>query len=125
MVDWLAARVAAIPEDDLTFGVASRRLTPSPVQGQQPSVVVEQRARMHPFVLMLAQERQLLGRLAESAHRSGIEERLLRQVELDGTLIAKLIGAILNDPELEMRPEQKARFGTVVPRHLRAMDQAS
>ena len=125
MTDWLAARVAALPEDDLTFGVASRRLTPSPIQGQQPSVVVEQRARLHPFVLMLTQERTLLGRLAEAAHRCGIEERLLRQVELDGALIAKLVAAILNDPELEMRPEQKARFGTVVPRHLRAMDQVA
>jgi hypothetical protein len=71
---------------------------------------------------MLNQERQLLGRLAESAHRCGIEEQLLRRIELEGALIAKLIAAILNDPELEMRPEQKAKFGTVVPRHLRAID---
>jgi hypothetical protein len=62
-------------------------------------------------------------RQAESAHRCGIEERLLRRIELEGALIAKLIAAILNDPDLEMRPEQKAKFGTVVPRHLRAMDQ--
>ena len=46
----------------------------------------------------------------------------MRQVELDGALIAKLIAAILNDPDLEMRPEQKAKVGTVVPRHLRAID---
>ena len=88
----------------------------------QPTVQVEQRARIHPLVLMLNQERQLLGRLAESAHRCGIEERWLRRIELEGALIAKLIAAILNDPDLEMRPAQKAKFGTVVPRHLRAID---
>jgi hypothetical protein len=71
---------------------------------------------------MLRDERVLLGKLAEAAHHCGIEERLMRQVELDGALIAKLIAAILNDPDLEMRPEQKAKFGTVVPRHLRAID---
>jgi hypothetical protein len=66
--------------------------------------------------------RSILGRLAESAYRCGIEERLLRRIELEGALIAKLIAAILNDPDLEMRPEQKAKFSTVVPRHLRAID---
>jgi hypothetical protein len=59
---------------------------------------------MHPLVVMLRDERVLLGKLAESAHRCGIEERLLRQVELDGTLIAKLIHAILSDPELGLGP---------------------
>jgi hypothetical protein len=81
-------------------------------------VQIEQRARTHPWVVMLRDERALLGKLAEAAHRCGIEERLMRQVELDGALIA----AILNDPDLEMRPEQKAKFSTVVPRHLRAID---
>jgi len=81
-------------------------------------VQIEQRARTHPWVVMLRDEHVLLGKLAEAAHRCGIEERLMRQVELDGALIA----TILNDPDLEMRPEQKAKFGTVVPRHLRAID---
>ena len=79
---------------------------------------IEQRARTHPWVVMLRDEHVLLGKLAEAAHRCGIEERLMRQVELDGALIA----TIPNDPDLEMRPEQKAKFGTVVPRHLRAID---
>jgi hypothetical protein len=68
-----------------------------------------------------AESRVLMGRLAEAAQRCGIEDRPMRQVELDGALIAKVIAAILNDPELEMRPDQKAKFGTVVPWHLRAI----
>jgi hypothetical protein len=125
MVDFLAALVAALPVDDLTWGVASRRIIPAVEQGGQPSVQVEQRARLHPLVVMLTGERTLLGRLSESAHRCGIEDRMMRQVELDGALIAKVVAAILNDPDLDMRPEQKARFGAVVPRHLRAMDGAA
>ena len=74
---------------------------------------------MHPLFVMLRDERLLLGKLAESAHRCGIEERLLRQVELDGTLIAKLINAILSDPA------NWAAVPRVVPRHLRSMDQVA
>jgi hypothetical protein len=106
-------------------GVASRKITPASDQGGQPSVVVEQRARMHPLVVMLRDERVLLGKLAESAHRCGIEERLLRQAELDGQLIAKLITMILADPELGLTQIQRSAIPRVVPRHLRAMDQVA
>ena len=34
MVDWLAARVAELGEDDLTWGVASRRITPAAERGR-------------------------------------------------------------------------------------------
>jgi hypothetical protein len=80
---------------------------------------------MHPIVVMLRDEPVLLGRLAESAHRCDTEERLLRQVELDGTLIAKLINAILSDPELGLGPANWAAVPRVVPRHLRSMDQVA
>jgi hypothetical protein len=92
---------------------------PASDQGGEPSVVVEQRARTHPIVVMLRDERVLLGRLAESAHRCGIEERLLRQVELDGQSTAKVMNAILADPELGLTHVQRS----AVPRHLRSMDQ--
>ena len=120
MVDWLAAHVAELPEDDLTWVPRPAR---SPLQATRAgSVRRRAAARMHPLVVMLCDERVLMDCLAESAHRCGIVERLLRRIELEGALIAKLIAAILNDPDLAMRPEQKAKFSTVVPRHLRAID---
>lgn len=124
MVDWLALQVAGLAPDDMIWGLAGRRVTPPAAAGGTPQVVVEQRSRIHPWVQMLERERLVLAKVAAEAHRCGIEERLMRQVELDGALIAKVIAAVLNDPELEMRPEQRARFGTVVPRHLRAVDAA-
>jgi hypothetical protein len=122
MVDWLALQVAELKAEDLIWGISGRRITPSAEPGGNPQVVVEQRARVHPWVTMLGQERLVLMRVSEAAHRCGIEDRLMRVEELKGALIAKLIAAILNDPELEMRPEQRAKFGQVVPRHLRAID---
>jgi hypothetical protein len=125
MVDWLAARVAELDEEDLTWGVASRKITPAASEGDQPSVVVEQRARVHALVLMLRDERLLMGKLAESAHRCGIEDRMMRQRELEGELIAKVVRAILGDPQLGLSREQWAAVAHVVPRHLRAMDQVA
>lgn len=122
MVDWYAARVAELPPDDLSWGVAGRRIVPAATPDGQPVVQVEQRARVHPLVIMLRDERLLLARVAEAAHRCGIEDRLMREIEVQGALMAKVINAILFDPELEMRPEQVAKFASVVPRHLRAMD---
>ena len=125
MVDFLAVLVAGLDLDDLTWGIASRRITPASTPGGTPTVQVEQRARLHPLVVMLRDERVLLGRLAESAHRCGIEERMMRQVEVDGAMIAKVIKAILGDPELALQPHQWAQVSKVVPRHLRAMDSAA
>jgi hypothetical protein len=70
-------------------------------------------------------ERLLLARVAEAAHRCGIEERLMRQVELDGVLIAEVVAAIVNDPELALTADHQAKVRAVVPRHLRAMDSAA
>ena len=86
---------------------------------------IEQRARTHPWVVMLRDERVLMGRLAESAHRCGIEDRMMRQREMEGELIAKVIRAVLGDPQLGLSREQWAAVAHVVPRHLRAMDQVA
>lgn len=37
---------------------------------------IEKRARIHPFVVMLGDERNLMTRLVIAAHQIGIEERL-------------------------------------------------
>jgi hypothetical protein len=66
-----------------------------------------------------------MGRLAESAHRCGIEERLTRARELEGALMAKLIRGILSDLDLSLSRDQWAAVAHVVPRHLRAMDQVA
>ena len=74
---------------------------------------------------MLRDERLLMGTLAESAHRCGIEDRMMRQREMEGELIAKVVRAILGDPQLALSRDQWAAVGQVVPRHLRAMDQVA
>ena len=46
----------------------------------------------------------------------------MRQVELDGAQMAKVISAILGDPELALSRGHGTKMSTVVPRHPRAMD---
>jgi len=119
MVDWLAERVSVLAEKDL-WSTSTRRVHVYAEGGK--SVTIDDQARIHPLVKMLRDERLLLARVAAETARAGIEERLTRRAELDGALIAKLIRAILTDPELEMRPEQVAKCSVVVPRHLRAVE---
>ena len=122
MVEHLAGLVNTLSEEDLRWGVQGRDIRPQSQPGGQPAVQVQQRAWVHPFVRMLDAERKQLREWLISAHAAGIAERQTRVAEMQGALIAKVVAAILNDPELEMRPEQRAKFGQVVPRHLRAMD---
>ncbi len=124
MVGHLARMVSDLSADELAYGLSGRDIRQAGQTGGQgqPDVQVHQRARIHPLVKMLHDERDQLRAWMVAAHQAGIRERLVRQVQLEGTLMADLVNAILSDPELEMRPEQVARFGVVVPRHLRRMD---
>jgi hypothetical protein len=116
MVDYLARQVAELSADDLTWGVTARNIRAPARAGADPVVEVVQRARLHPLVVMLRAERAMLRRLVETAYECGLDQ------EREGSRIAKVIGAVLNDPRLEMRPGQKDQFAVVVAEHLRAMD---
>lgn len=52
-------------------------------------------------------ERALLGRTAKAAVDAGVAERLVRQVELEGRVIADVLGHVLD--RLELTEDQRAR----------------
>lgn len=53
-------------------------------------------------------ERQLLARTAKSAIDAGVAERLVRQVELEGRLVAEVLGRTLDQLELSTEQRQVA-----------------
>lgn len=68
-----------------------------------------------PFALEVRQalqesrkERQLLARTAKSAVDAGVAERLVRQVELEGRLVAEVLGRTLDALELTVDQRQVA-----------------
>jgi hypothetical protein len=119
MVEWYAYRVNQLPESDLTWGITKQTVRQD-AEGAQ-TVEVERQARQHILVVLLREERLLLTKVAAEAARSGIEERLTRQVELEGALMVRLLNAVLGDPELGLTALQRAVIPNVVPRHLRAI----
>jgi hypothetical protein len=119
MVEFLAARAAELSPEELTWGTTKRTLRPDGEGGHTVETVEE--ARQNIWVVMLREERLVLAKVAAEAARAGVEERLARRAELDGAAMVQLIRAIFGDPELAMRPEQLAKMGVVVPRHLRAI----
>jgi hypothetical protein len=51
-------------------------------------------------------ERALLARTAKAAVDAGVAERFVRQVELEGRVVAEVIGRVLD--KLDLAPEQRA-----------------
>jgi hypothetical protein len=91
------------------------------VDRQLASVVAEHDGE--PFALEVRQalsesrkERTLLARTAKSAVDAGVAERLVRQVELEGRLVAEVLGRTLD--ALELTVEQRQTAFTVAHREL-------
>lgn len=127
MVEFLAGRVAELTLEEMTWGTTKQKLRRAPVgdgeDAGEPAQVIEttEEARQNIWIVMLREERLVLARIAAEAARAGVEERLARRAELDGAAMVQFIRAVFGDPELAMRPEQFAKMGVVVPRHLRAI----
>jgi len=62
------------------------------------------------------QERTLLARTAKAAVDAGVAERLVRQVELEGRLVAEVLGRTLD--QLELTAEQRQTAFVVAHREL-------
>lgn len=77
-----------------------------------------------PHVLTTMYERWigLAGKSAKLALDAGIEERLVSLAEGQGRLIADVLRAVLDDPELGLTAAQRAVAGPVARRHLEALD---
>lgn len=93
-VDWLGAQVGAL--DDPTTDDS------------------------RPWVDLYRVERRHLREVCRDAIAAGVAERQVTLAEHQGHLMASVIGAVL--AELQLTPDQRALVGTVVPRHLRAVE---
>jgi hypothetical protein len=124
MVQHVAAMVSQLSADDLTWGVAGRRITPSAQPGGTPQVVVEQRARVHPLVVMLRDERDHLRAWIVAAHQAGVEDRYVRLAEQDGAWAAKVIHALYARflDAWQLTAAQRAEGQAIVAETFRALD---
>ena len=71
-----------------------------------------------------ARERQFAADLAVKALTAGIAERQIHLAEQQGTLIADILRAVLNDPTLGLTDQQRARVPGVTRRVLTAANTA-
>jgi hypothetical protein len=68
-------------------------------------------------------ERTLLARTAKAAIDAGVAERLVRQVELEGRLVAEVLGRTLD--ALELTAEQRQTAFATAHRELLALESSS
>jgi hypothetical protein len=124
MVQHLSGLVNALTEEELRWGVQGRDIRPSVEPGGQPSIQVQQRSWIHPFVRMLHDERKQLRDWLMAAHAAGIEERLVRLAEQDGAWAAKVAGAMFARFVEAWQPtaQQQAEGRAIVAELFRALD---
>lgn len=77
--------------------------------------------RPHVWVEMLADERDRKARLAKAALEAGVAERQVRVHEAQAVMLAQVINAALDDPELGLDAAGQQRARQVFGRHLRAL----
>lgn len=115
-VAWLRERVQEMEASALSWGIRS---VVDREGGEFPGVDTTEAASPPVLLELYARERKHLLDVCKAALSAGIEERRVRLAESQGALLADVIRKILGD--LDLTPEQSARVGEVVPRHLRAV----
>lgn len=86
----------------------------------QEAVRASDGERVNPEVRALLKEsrneRNLMARTAKAAIDAGVAERLVRQVELEGQLVAEVIGRVLD--RLDLEPERRQEAFTIAHQEL-------
>jgi hypothetical protein len=111
-VAWLRERVRQIEQAELTWG-----LTRIKDGGDDRGTTHEAKANV--WLALYREERAHLVRVCSEAIKAGLDERRVRLAESQGTLVAQVLRAILND--LQLTPEQQTAAPEIAMRHLRAL----
>lgn len=119
-VAWLRERVQATEADALSWGRSSEVAKGS---GEFPGTDTTHAAAPPVLLEMYQRERRHLLDVCKVAIQAGIEERRVRLAERYGSQLAAVVQAILDD--LRLSAEQWERVPEVVPRMLRAVDDAA
>lgn len=120
LIDWLRLQIERVAGDRPENLVAGTRMVKQ-VSGPLGDVrTTEVGPGLNEWVKLYQSERRHLVRVCATALQAGVEERRVRLAEQHGSLVAVVIRGILGD--LNLTPDQLARVGEIVPRHLRAID---
>jgi hypothetical protein len=67
-------------------------------------------------------ERDRTAKVAKACLDSGVAERQIQLAEQYGNLLANMLQAVFDDPELRMTAKQRAALPAVLPKHLRVIE---
>lgn len=115
-VAWLGEVVAGLEQGDVTWGQTEETRKGS---GEFPGTDVTEKAAVNVWVHLYQAERKHLTEVCKAALAAGIAERQVRLAEQQGTILAGVIGRVLE--ELNLTADQRARVPEIVPRELRAV----
>lgn len=115
-VAWLGEQVSATSPQDLIWGVVKHTSGEGP---EGPVDVTDEAAVPNVWLTLYQAERKHLVAVCAAALKAGVEERRVKLAEAQGSMLASVIRAVLDD--LGLSADQQAMVAEVVPRHLRAV----
>lgn len=120
IVNFWREQVAFLSDEDMVFGVTKTEKGRD--RGERTKLTTKE-AGANVAYRLLVEAQDKLADYCTRALRAGVEERKVRVAEQTGTMFITAVRSILAD--LGLTPEQEALVGEVVPRHLRAVSQAT
>lgn len=129
-VAWLEEQVRQLAPDELvriraetTKQATEERGEVGSSSDQRRTAAVERRVtpEANVWLVLFRDERDRLVRVCEAAIKAGIEERRVRLQQEQGRMVAAIVQAVLNDPELALDRHQREIGRGVAVRHLRVI----
>lgn len=114
----LAAGRAAWVDEQLRLAV--KEATTGANDGADPDDEPEHDRRIRAWLAESRKERTLLARFAKAAIDAGVAERQVRNAELEGQIIAQVIGRVID--RLELNAEQRVHAFDVAHHELAALE---
>jgi hypothetical protein len=127
-VKWLATIVSEMEPIDLVWGESSEETSAVVGTGTgdkggntiSNTSSSKSEAGLTAWLQLYRSEREHLVKVCATAIKCGIAQREIELLERHGEMMAALLDAVIDDPELALDAPGKDRFLAVVSRHLRA-----
>lgn len=120
-VRWLADIIADIDPEALVWGETSIEEGEGTGAKEGATAKIKSEAGINVWLTLYKQERVHLKDVAKTAIQCGLAEREVQLLEQQGKLIADIFRAMIDDPELGLDLEQRARMRSTASKHLRLM----
>jgi hypothetical protein len=119
-VAWLSEIVGELEQDALVWGQTLTETGKGTGQKEGNTAKIRNEASVNIWLTLYDQERKHLVLVCRTAIQCGLAKREVELLESQGKMIADILRAVFDDPELGLNDEVKRRMREIASRQLRA-----